>query len=147
MTFGWPQAISKRSSCNTIPLEANLDALSTSPSAVTSPEAVEAPRNSTVCFFKATIQLYTILGTLLSTTYADNCEQALSPSLEEILETSLSIDRQLSKWEQDLPFRLTLMPWHSNYIRPESLGQMVPIFERLSSMIRLRFLHVRMLSE
>lgn len=87
--------------------------------------------------------LYEILGRVLTTKYDDNGDVSTPQSLARVIQHSLAIEETLQAWEDGLPLHLKLTPWTDDF----TLGDVHPVFARLSTVIHLRALNVWMLKD
>lgn len=86
--------------------------------------------------------LYVVQNKIISKLYRNNLYPDLETNLIDVLTNIVSIEEGLSRWESKLKPELQLRPWTA----VSSTASTDPVFERLSVIIRLRYLHARVLA-
>lgn len=138
MTFGRPLAIPESYVNLDLPTNCSLEALD---SRLATAAAGKSRDADTVCLFTSTIQLYRILGDILEQMYRQNLEPSCRISFAEMLAPLASLEIRLNSFNLDLPPALKLRPWES----AETPSGTDSVFSKLSVIMRLRTLNVRLL--
>ena len=89
--------------------------------------------------------MYRILSHIIATIYGSNLSVQEDKSVSTILPRVLSIETRLKEWQQKLQPELKLKPWLEVESQPESSQALDSLFARLSVVMRLRYLSVRIL--
>ncbi|KIW16954.1 hypothetical protein PV08_04145 [Exophiala spinifera] len=145
MTFGRPSTIPNEYVKLELPINQNLERLATS-SLGGMPalnESLEPP--ATVCFYIATIQLYYILGDVITQLYGSNVDVDPDISMLTLIERTLALEQRLSAWKRNLFPQLQRRPWDTFDSETISTSTWDPVFDRLSVVITLRYLNTRVL--
>ena len=79
--------------------------------------------------------------------YDDNADVQNPQSTSQLLSQNLSIEVALQQWDARLPALLKLAPWKDDYHPDPSLGEAGPVYEKLSTVTRLRALNVWILKD
>ncbi|KIX01785.1 uncharacterized protein Z518_09512 [Rhinocladiella mackenziei CBS 650.93] len=142
MTFGRPATIPNDYLKLDLPVNQNLEKLTMmgSSAAVSS---LDPP--DTVCLFIATIQLYFILGDIISQLYGSNVDADPQLTIPTMLERTLILEQQLTAWKRSLFPQLQRRPWDTLDPEPMLSSTWDPVFDRLSVIITLRYLNTRIL--
>ena len=141
MTFGRPPILPNEYFTMEMPVNASLEAL------LQSSEVISSSTPDTVCLFNATIKLYLLIGDVLADLYGNNLSSDLPESLSKMTRSILSLEERLGAWKKSLPPELQKRPW-KNDSRNIQTNTPLPedqIFDRLSVIIALRHLNVRIL--
>ncbi|KAG9773388.1 AAT family amino acid transporter, partial [Aureobasidium melanogenum] len=143
MTFGRPPTIPNDYMKLDLPLNQNLDKLTVLGSTAASVGTLDPP--DTVCFFIATIQLYYIIGDVLTQLYGSNVDIDPHLTLPTMLERTMVLEQRLAAWKRNLYPQLQRRPWDT--LDPETISMSAwdPVFDRLSVIITLRYLNARIL--
>ncbi|KAJ4680160.1 hypothetical protein HRR95_003879 [Exophiala dermatitidis] len=143
MTFGRPPTIPNDYMKLDLPLNQNLDKLTVLGSTAASVGTLDPP--DTVCFFIATIQLYYIIGDVLTQLYGSNVDIDPHLTIPTMLERTMVLEQRLAAWKRNLYPQLQRRPWDT--LDPETISMSAwdPVFDRLSVIITLRYLNARIL--
>ncbi|KAJ9502334.1 hypothetical protein H2202_002399 [Exophiala xenobiotica] len=145
MTFGRPPTIPNEYVKLDLPINQKLEKLvMTTTGSMSAPnERLDPP--DTVCFYIATIQLYYILGDIITQLYGSNVDSDPNLPIPTMLERTLSLEQRLSAWKRNLFPQLQRRPWDT--LDPDSVSASTwdPVFDRLSVIITLRYLNTRIL--
>ncbi|OAL32981.1 hypothetical protein AYO22_00066 [Fonsecaea multimorphosa] len=143
MTFGRPCMMPNSIIKLDLPLNQNLERLSMLGHSATSMSTLDPP--DTVCLFTATIQLYYILGDIISELYGGNVDVDTGLTVPTMLERTVVLEQKLAAWKHNLFPPLQRRPWDTLDPDTISLSAWDPVFDRLSVIITLRYLNTRIL--
>ncbi|OAP63482.1 hypothetical protein AYL99_02709 [Fonsecaea erecta] len=143
MTFGRPCMMPNSIIKLDLPLNQNLERLSMLGHSATSMSSLDPP--DTVCLFTATIQLYYILGDIISELYGGNVDIDPGLTVPTMMERTVVLEQKLAAWKHNLFPPLQRRPWDTLDPDTVSLSAWDPVFDRLSVIITLRYLNTRIL--
>ncbi|OAL37349.1 hypothetical protein AYO20_03198 [Fonsecaea nubica] len=143
MTFGRPCMMPNSIVKVDLPLNQNLERLSMLGHSATSMSSLDPP--DTVCLFTATIQLYYILGDIISELYGGNVDIDPGLTVPTMLERTVVLEQKMAAWKHNLFPQLQRRPWDTLDPDTVSLSAWDPVFDRLSVIITLRYLNTRIL--
>ncbi|KAI1505319.1 fungal-specific transcription factor domain-containing protein [Biscogniauxia marginata] len=140
MTLGRPPTIQDNHMNLELPLDISLDQLEAQTTIVDG-----VGMSNTTSFFIATIQLYQVLGSIITKMYGQNMDEENGELTLETIREILSIEDKLRHWKNSLPESLLLRPWEDMETDPWTLRQRCPVYARLSVVAQLRYLNIRIL--
>ncbi|KAJ0418320.1 fungal-specific transcription factor domain-containing protein [Aspergillus carlsbadensis] len=142
-TFGRPPAIPNDFVTLPLPTNESLDFMSRAESSSPLPESTD--EGDTVCLFTATTELYLLQGTIIANLYGNNLDSTINMSVGEVLKQIVDLEQRLLTWKRDLPLRLQRTPWRGENLDDIATSAQSSPFNRLSVMLALRYLNVRLL--
>ncbi|KAI5916998.1 fungal-specific transcription factor domain-containing protein [Camillea tinctor] len=140
MTLGRPPIIQDSHMNLELPLDISLDQLEPQTAII---DGVSISNTSS--FFIATIQLYQVLGSIITKIYNNNMDDENGELPLETVGDVLAIEDKLRHWKTSLPESLRLQPWKDMEVNPWALPQRRPVYARLSVVTQLRYLNIRIL--
>ncbi|OCT54128.1 C6 transcription factor [Cladophialophora carrionii] len=143
MTFGRPCMMPNCIVKLDLPVNQNLEKLTMLGGSLAAPSRLDPP--DTVCFFTATIQLYYVLGDIISELYADNVDVDAGLAIPTIVERTVVLEQKLAAWKHKLLPQLLRRPWDTLDPEGVSVSTWDPVFDRLSVILTLRYLNTRIL--
>ncbi|KIV85748.1 hypothetical protein PV11_01410 [Exophiala sideris] len=145
MTFGRPSTIPNEYVKLDLPVNQKLEKLATTTIASTAASGESFDPPETVCLYIATLQLYHILADIITQLYGSNVDTDPNISIPTILERTVSLEQRLSAWKRNLFPRLQRRPWETLDPGTVSASAWDAVFDRLSVIITLRYLNIRIL--
>ncbi|KAK6379813.1 hypothetical protein LTS17_005886 [Exophiala oligosperma] len=145
MTFGRPSTIPNEYVKLDLPVNQKLEKLAISSIGTITALSGTVEPPDTVCLYIATIQLYYILGDVITQLYGSNVDFDPDISMLTLIERTLALEQRLSVWKRNLFPQLQRRPWDTFDSESISTSTWDPVFDRLSVIITLRYLNTRIL--
>ncbi|KAJ6172659.1 hypothetical protein N7470_001726, partial [Penicillium chermesinum] len=146
MTYGRPSMTSHISPVHAVPLPAMRPKSQSEDPCALSEQPCDHSQGQTI-FYASTIELYTILESILADVYnawRGRSHHNRTPPIQETSPTSLDVvmelDNKLANFEANVP---SVLNWTNS--DPSDAEYQLPVFRRQRNVLRARFIHLRLL--